>query len=91
MARYTEKVQLSIWRVIMTTVDIVFRYGTPPDERVAISINRMREVYGVRKITFEEKESTIRVEYDATRLDATEIANLLRNAGLDLKGRVQLV
>ena len=75
----------------MTTVDIVFRYGTPPDERVAISVNRMREVYGVRKITFDEKESTIRVEYDATRLDATEIANLLRNAGLDLKERVQLV
>lgn len=75
----------------MTTVDIVFRYGTPPDEGVAISINRMREVYGVRKITFEEKESTIRVEYDATRLDATEIANLLRNAGLDLKERIQLV
>lgn len=75
----------------MTTVDIVFRYSTPPDESVAISINRMREVYGVRKITFDEKESTIRVEYDATRLDATEIANLLRNAGLDLKQRVQLV
>jgi hypothetical protein len=75
----------------MTTVDIVFRYSTPPDESVAISINRMREVYGVRKIAFDEKESTIRVEYDATRLDATEISNLLRNAGLDLKERVQLV
>ena len=75
----------------MTSVDIVFRYSTPPDESVAISINRIREVYGVRKITFDEKESTIRVEYDATRLDATEIANLLRNAGLDLKERVQLV
>jgi hypothetical protein len=76
---------------MMTAVDIVFRYGTPPDERVAISINRMREVYGVRKVTFDEQESTIRVEYDATRLDATEIANLLRNAGLELGERVQLV
>ncbi len=75
----------------MTTVDIVFRYDIPPDERIAVSVNRMREIYGVRKITLDEKESTIRVEYDATRLDATEIANLLRNAGLDLKERVQLV
>ena len=75
----------------MTTVDIVFRYDIPPDERIAVSVNRMREIYGVRKITLDEKESTIGVEYDATRLDATEIANLLRNAGLDLKERVQLV
>jgi len=45
----------------------------------------------VRKVTFDEQESTIRVEYDATRLDATEIANLLRNAGLELGERVQLV
>jgi hypothetical protein len=75
----------------MTTVDVVYRYGTPPDERVAISINRAREVYGIRKISFDEQEHTIRIEYDATRLEETEIANLLRNAGLDLRERVQLV
>jgi hypothetical protein len=75
----------------MTTVDVVYRYGTPPDERVAFSINRAREVYGIRKISFDEKESTIRVEYDATRLEQTDVANLLRNAGLDLRERVQLV
>lgn len=75
----------------MTAVDVVFRYGMSPDERTAIAINRAREVYGIRKITFQEKESTIRVEYDATRLDANEVANLLRNAGLDVRERVQLV
>jgi hypothetical protein len=75
----------------MTTVDVVYRYGTPPDERVALSINRLREVYGIRKISFDEKESTIRIEYDATRLEETDVANLLRNTGLDLRKRVQLV
>jgi hypothetical protein len=74
----------------MTTVDVVYRYGTPPDERVALSINRLRQVYGIRKISFDEKESTIRVEYDATRLEETDISNLLRNTGLDLRERVQL-
>lgn len=75
----------------MTAVDVVFRYGAQPDEGTAIAVGRAREVYGVRKITFDEKERTVRVEYDATRLDASEIANLLRNAGLDVRERVQLV
>ena len=75
----------------MTAVDVVFRYGAQPDENTAVAVGRAREVYGVRKVTFDEKERTIRVEYDATRLDASEIANLLRNAGLDLRERVQLV
>jgi len=75
----------------MTTVDVVFRYGTPPDERTAFAVARAHEVYGIRKITFDEKESTVRVEYDATRLDANEISNLLRSAGLDIRERVQLV
>jgi hypothetical protein len=75
----------------MTTVDVVFRYGTPPDERIAFAIARAREVYGIRKISFDERESTIRVEYDATRLDSSEVSNLLRSAGLDLRERVQLV
>lgn len=75
----------------MTSVDVVFRYGTPPDERTAFSLNRMHEVYGVRKISFDEKQTTVRVEYDASRLDDTEIASLLRATGLDLRERVQLV
>jgi hypothetical protein len=75
----------------MTTVDVVFRYGTPPDERTAFAISRAREVYGIRKISFDEKENTVRVEYDATRLDANEVSNLLRSAGLDLRERIQIV
>jgi hypothetical protein len=75
----------------MTAVDVVFRYGAAPDEGTAIAVGRAREVYGVRKVTFHEPERTVRVEYDATRLDASEIANLLRNAGLDVTERVQLV
>jgi hypothetical protein len=76
---------------LMTAVDVVFRYGMAPDERTAIAINRAREVYGIRKISVDERQSKVRVEYDATRLDANEVASLLRNAGLDVRERVQLV
>jgi hypothetical protein len=75
----------------LTAVDVVYRYGTPPGETAALAINRAREVYGIRKISFDEKQSTVRVEYDATRFDATEVSNLLRRAGLDLREKVELV
>lgn len=74
----------------MTAVDVVYRYGTPPGEDAMLALNRAREVYGMRKITFAEPEHTIRVEYDATRLSETEVAALLRRAGVDVKEKLQL-
>ena len=75
----------------MTLLDVVFKYGTPPGEKEVLALNNAREVYGVRNIRFDEKEHTIRVEYDATRLNDNEIAGLLRRAGIDLREKVQLV
>jgi hypothetical protein len=75
----------------MTMLDVVFRYGTPPGEREMLALNNAWEVYGVRKIKFDEKEHTIRVEYDASRLNDGEIAGILRRAGIDLRDKVQLV
>ncbi len=75
----------------MTTVDVCYRYGTPPGEQEVRAINSAREVYGIRKITFAEQEKTVRIEYDATRLDEPEVANILRRSGLDLRERIQLV
>ena len=75
----------------MTLVDVVFKYGTPPGEREMWALNNAWEVYGVRKIKLNEKEQTIRVEYDATRLNDGEIAAILRRAGIDLRDKVQLV
>ena len=75
----------------MTAVDVCFRYGTAPGELEAQALNSAREVYGIRKISFEEKDRLVRVEYDATRFNETTVANLLRRAGLDLREKVQLV
>jgi hypothetical protein len=81
----------SIQERLMTLLDVVFRYGTPPGEREMMALKNAWEVYGVRKIKFDEKERTIRVEYDATRLNDGEIAGILRRAGIDLRDKVQLV
>jgi hypothetical protein len=75
----------------MTLLDVVFNYGRPPGEKQMFALNSAFEVYGVRKIKFNEKDQTVRVEYDATRLNDGEIAAILRRAGIDLRGKVQLV
>ena len=74
----------------MTTVDVVYRYGAVPAEAAMLAIARMREVYGVRRVEFNELEKTVRVEYDSTRLTEPVIHQLLRRGGLDVVERVQL-
>jgi hypothetical protein len=68
----------------MTQLDVLYRYGVPPTEAAALAIARTREVYGVRQVEFNEAEKTVRVEYDATRLNEAMIHQLLRRAGLDI-------
>jgi hypothetical protein len=75
----------------MTQVDVVYRYGLAPGEPEMVGIERVREVYGIRKVSFNEAERTVRVEYDATRLSEQTVASLLRRAGIDLKEKVELV
>jgi len=68
----------------MTTVEIVFRYATPPSERVSQALARVSDVYGIRRIAFDRPARTLRVEYDATRLNAAVVTKLVREAGLDV-------
>ena len=68
----------------MTQLDVLYRYGAPPTEAATLAIAKVREVYGVRRVEFNEAEKTVRVEYDATRLTGPVIHQLLRRAGLDI-------
>jgi hypothetical protein len=74
----------------MTYLDVVFRYGAAPGENVFRAIDGMREVYGVRRVQFSEGEHTVRVEFDASRLKADAVAKLLRQAGVDVRERLEL-
>lgn len=74
----------------MTYLDVVFRYGAVPGETELRAIDSMREVYGVRRLQFDEKERTVRVEFDATRLKSDGVAKLLRQAGIDVRERLTL-
>jgi hypothetical protein len=69
----------------MTTVDILYRYSTPPTEPVVFALANAREVYGIRRFCFDREARTLRVEYDATRLNAAAVTQLVRQAGLDVQ------
>jgi hypothetical protein len=68
----------------MTSVEILFRYAMPPTEAVTFALANAREVYGVRRLSFDRAANTLRVEYDATRLNAADVAQLVRQAGLQV-------
>jgi hypothetical protein len=75
----------------MTQVDILFRYGTPPTEAVTFALANIKEVYGIRRLTFDRAVHTLRVEYDATRLNGPAVTKLVRDAGLDIEEQVSLI
>jgi len=74
----------------MTYLDVAYRYGATPGEREMRAIDGIREVYGVRSIAFNEKERSVRVEFDASRLKEDAIAGLLRQAGIDVREKLAL-
>ncbi len=74
----------------MTYLDVVFSYGAIPGENELRAIDKMREVYGIRRVQFNAKERTVRVEFDASRLKQDAVARLLRNAGVDVREPVTL-
>jgi len=74
----------------MTALDVVFRLGTPPGTREIQALSLVREVYGIRKLSF-EGDMSIRVEYDASRLAESTVAALLRRAGLDVREKLVLI
>lgn len=72
----------------MTTVEISFRYAVPPGDDELRALSTLREVYGIRALRFDEKSSSVTVEFDATRLTADNVESLLRRAGMDIAQRL---
>jgi hypothetical protein len=72
----------------MTTMEVSYRYSNSPTEAVMRAIDSVREVYGIRRVRFNEKDQSVRVEYDASRFKEPIVVNLLRRAGLDVREKV---
>jgi selenocysteine lyase/cysteine desulfurase len=74
----------------MTYLDVVYNYETLPGENELRAIDNMREVYGIRRVVFDEKARTVRVEFDASRMNQDAVAKLLRQAGISVREPVVL-
>lgn len=75
----------------MTQLDVMYRYGAAPTEPAMMALGRVREVYGIRGLVFDETARTVRLEYDATRLTEPMVHGLLLRSGLDVVERVSLI
>ncbi len=75
----------------MTTVDILFRYAAAPTESQTLALANARDVYGIRRIRIDREAHTVRVEYDATRLNAAMVTQLVRRAGIQLAEELPLI
>jgi hypothetical protein len=75
----------------MTQLEVSFRYGAVPGEREMRALDSVRDVYGIRRLSFDQPGRIIRVEYDASRLKEPAVASLLRNAGIDVREKISLV
>jgi hypothetical protein len=74
----------------MTQMEVAYRYANAPTETAMRAIDNMREVYGIRRVRFNEKEQTVRIEYDASRFKEPVVANLLRKAGVEVTEKLVL-
>ena len=72
----------------MTYLEAKYRYQTAPGEAEMRAIDSVREVYGIQRIQFNEKEKTVRVLFDASRLKSDSVAKLLRQAGIDVQDQL---
>lgn len=75
----------------MTTVEILFRFNAPPNESVAMALAGVRDVYGIRRVSLDPAARTVRVEYDATRLNASSVTRLIRMTGLEIAEELPLI
>lgn len=72
-------------------MDILYRYANEPSEATMFALSGAREVYGIRRLSFDRAAHTLRVEYDATRLNAAVVTSLLRRAGVELVEELPLI
>jgi hypothetical protein len=75
----------------MTQLEVLYRYEQHPTEATMVALGNAREVYGIRRMQIDPEWKTIRVEYDATRLNKQIVYQLLRRSGLDLVEEMPLI
>jgi hypothetical protein len=75
----------------MTTVEILYRLAALPTEKVALALARTRDVYGIRHLALDRQALTLRIEFDATRLNTATVTRLVTLAGMQIAEELPLI
>jgi hypothetical protein len=75
----------------MTQLEVLYRYEMHPAEAALSALGAARQVYGIRRVQIDEAWKTIRVEYDATRMNKDVVVQLLRRCGIDIVEEMPLI
>ena len=74
----------------MTYLDVVFNYGALPGENELRAIDSMREVYGIRRVNFNEKEKNRARGVRCLAVEAGRGGKVVAEAGIDVREQVAL-
>ncbi len=66
----------------MTKVQIHFQLENPLDDAAAMRLSDVNSVYGIDRIQVEPSLKGMMVEYDASRLKASEVQSVLEGLGI---------
>jgi hypothetical protein len=75
---------------MMTYLDLAYRYRAMLTESTMRAVDAIREVYGIQRIQFNEKDRVVTVRFDASRLTHESVLSLLRLAGVDIEERLAM-
>jgi hypothetical protein len=79
------------YHLLMTTVEILYRYATQPTDSVATALAGVRDVYGIRRLGIDSQARTLRIEFDSTRLNTAAVTKLVRLTGLEIAEELPLL
>ena len=70
----------------MTKVELGFVLTRPLDDAVGEMIAEAHKIYGIFHIRLDRDLQRLCVEYDATRLTASDVGAVLRRIGIPVRG-----
>ena len=75
----------------MTLMEITYQLQSPLQPEQLRALGSFANTYGLRRFRVDEKNNRVSFEYDASRLRETEVAHVLRQAGIPVLRRVEPV
>ncbi len=72
----------------MTLVEVTYELQSPLKPEQLRALGQFANTYGLRRFHVDEQRSRLRFEYDASRLEETQVQQVLRQARIPVLRRV---